>query len=165
MIDGAFLVLLGVLILLGGIAWMRGGVPLLQEGLGRGVQLLLQFALVLAVSFLAAGLAEVLVPGEWVRRALGHDAGVRGILLATVAGALTPAGPFTAMPLAAVLLRSGAATPAVIAYLTGWSLLALHRLVAWEVPILGTRFALLRYGISLVLPVLAGLVARALLRT
>jgi len=59
---------------------------------------------------------------------------------------------------------SGAATSAVIAYLTGWSLLALHRLVAWEVPILGTRFALLRYGVSLALPVLAGLLARALLR-
>lgn len=164
MIDGAFLVLLGVLVALGGLALVRGGAPLLQEGLGRGAQLLIQFSLVLVVSFLAAGLAEVLVPSQWVRGALGHEAGVRGIVLATVAGALTPAGPFTAMPLAAVLLRSGAATSAVIAYLTGWSLLALHRLVAWEVPILGTRFALLRYGVSLALPVIAGLVARALLR-
>lgn len=164
MIDGAFLVLTGVLLVLAGIAYARGGAPLLAEGLGRGVRLLVQFAPALVVSFLAAGLAEALVPSEWVRRQLGHEAGVRGILLATAAGALTPAGPFTAMPLAAVFLRSGAATYAVIAYLTGWSLLALHRLVAWEVPILGTRFALLRYGISVALPVLAGLVARALLR-
>jgi hypothetical protein len=50
----------------------------------------------------------------------------------------------------------------VIAYLTGWSLLAVHRLVAWEVPILGARFALVRYAICAVLPVLAGLLARGL---
>jgi uncharacterized membrane protein YraQ (UPF0718 family) len=163
-IDGVFLVLLGVLLALSAVAWMRGGAPLLRAGLGRGGQLLLQFALVLVVSFLAAGLAEVLVPIDWVKETFGREAGLRGIVLATLAGAVTPAGPFTAMPLAAVFVRSGADTATVIAYLTGWSLLALHRLVAWEVPILGARFALARYGVSLVFPVLAGLLARLLLR-
>ena len=52
----------------------------------------------------------------------------------------------------------------MIAFLTAWSLLALHRLVAWEIPILGWRLAALRYGVSLVIPVLAGLAARALTR-
>lgn len=164
MIDGPLLLLLAVLLGLGLLAWMRGGTPLLREGLGRGGALLLQFSLVLVISFLAAGLAEVLVPSEWVRGALGREAGLRGIVIATAAGALTPAGPFTAMPLAAVFLRSGADVAAVIAYLSGWSLLALHRMVAWEIPILGTRFALLRYGISLGLPVLAGVAARLLIR-
>jgi hypothetical protein len=50
----------------------------------------------------------------------------------------------------------------VIAYLSAWSLLALHRLVAWEVPILGARFALVRYAICVALPILAGLLARGL---
>ena len=68
------------------------------------------------------------------------------------------------MPIAAVMLRAGAATGPVIAFLTAWSLLALHRLVAWEVPILGWRIAALRYGVSLAIPVLAGLAARALTR-
>ena len=54
--------------------------------------------------------------------------------------------------------------PSVVAYLSAWSLLALHRLVAWEVPILGARFALLRYAICLGLPVLAGLLARGFAR-
>jgi hypothetical protein len=52
----------------------------------------------------------------------------------------------------------------VIAFLTAWSLLALHRFVAWEIPILGWQFATLRYGVSLVIPVLAGLTVRALTR-
>ena len=54
---------------------------------------------------------------------------------------------------------------AVVTYLTAWSLLAVHRLVAWEVPILGWRLAALRYGVSLAIPVLAGLAARALARS
>ena len=104
----------------------------------------------------------MLIPREWIQGALGHDSGVRGIVLASAAGVATPAGPFVSLPIAAGLLRAGAAPPAVIAYLTGWSLLAVHRLVAWEVPILGARFALVRYAICAVLPVLAGLLARGL---
>ena len=68
------------------------------------------------------------------------------------------------MPIAAVLLRSGASSAAVVAFVAAWALLAVHRLVAWEVPILGWRFALLRYAVCLVLPVIAGLGTRLLLR-
>lgn len=159
-LDSGLVIVLGMLLVLSILAWMKGGSALLGQGLGRGGELLLQFGLLIAISFLAAGVAEVLVPAEWVRSNFGHDAGVRGLVIASVAGLMTPAGPFTAMPLAAVFLRSGAATSAVVAYLTGWSLLAVHRLVAWEVPILGARFALLRYAVSLLLPLLAGLAVR-----
>jgi len=72
--------------------------------------------------------------------------------------------PFVALPIAAVLRTSGAAAGPVVAYLAGWSLLAIHRLVAWEIPILGLRFAILRYLVSLGLPLAAGLIARAVTR-
>ena len=52
----------------------------------------------------------------------------------------------------------------MVAFLTGWSLLSLHRLVAWEVPNLGLRFSLVRYAVSIVLPVAAGVAARLLTR-
>jgi len=162
--DGALLIVLGMLALLAGIAYAKGGAELLGQGLARGGALLLQFGLLIAISFLAAGVAEVLVPTDWVRAHFGREAGLRGLVFATLAGVMTPAGPFTAMPLAAVFVRSGAATSVVVAYLTAWSLLALHRLVAWEVPILGARFALLRYAVSIVLPLLAGLAVRLLWR-
>lgn len=164
MIDGQVLFLIGVLVVLGGLAYQRGGSALLGEGLGNGLSLLLRFALVIVISFLAAGLAEVLVPRAWVEGALGAESGLRGILLASAAGVITPAGPFVSMPIAVTLIRSGAAPGPVVAFLTGWSVLALHRFVAWEVPILGLRFALLRYGVSLLLPVIAGLLARAITR-
>jgi len=164
-LDLNLMMMLCVLGALSYVAYQRGGGELLSLGLGNGARLLVRFGLIIVVSFLVAGLAERLVPHEWVERTLGDDAGVRGILLATVAGALTPSGPFVSMPIAAAMLRSGAGLGAVVAFLSGWSLLALHRFVAWEIPILGFRFALLRYAISLLLPAAAGLAVRALTRS
>jgi uncharacterized membrane protein YraQ (UPF0718 family) len=163
-IDGTFLALVG---LLGGLALLaraRGGGPLVGEGFAAGWDLLLRFAPVIVVSFLAAGFAQLLIPQDWVRERLGADSGLGGILLATAAGVVTPAGPFVSMPVAAVMIRSGAASGPVVAFLASWALLAVHRLLAWEVPILGWRFAALRYLACAALPIAAGLVARALTR-
>jgi uncharacterized protein len=164
-LDGTLILLLVILAGLSALAWSRGGAELVGQGFASGTNLLLRYALILIVSFLAAGFAEILIPQTWIRESLGTDAGLRGILIASGAGLVTPAGPFVSMPIAALMIRAGAGVGAVVAFLTAWSLLALHRLVAWEVPILGWRFALLRYGLSLVLPVLAGLAARALTRS
>jgi uncharacterized membrane protein YraQ (UPF0718 family) len=162
--DKVFLALFVVLIALIVLAWREGGAEQVRAGLGSGASLLVRYSALLVVSFLAAGLAEVLVPDAWVSRALGEGSGLRGILLATGMGALTPAGPFVSMPVAAVMLRAGAGIGAVVAFVTGWSLLAVHRTVAWELPILGPRVTAIRYGVSIVLPVIAGLLARAVAR-
>ncbi len=164
MIDGTLLVLLAVLAGLAALAWSRGGGAAVAQGFGSGWDLLLRFGPVMVVSFLAAGFADLLIPTDWVRDQLGAGSGVSGIALAAGAGILTPAGPFVSMPIAAVLIRNGAGAGPVVAFLSAWSLLALHRLVAWEVPILGWRFAILRYGTCALLPLLAGFVARALTR-
>ena len=164
-LDAQLLFLVALLGLLLALAWWRGGTELAAAGLVGGGRMLLRFGLLIAVSLVAAGVAEVLVPREWIGDALGAESGLRGILIGTAAGVVTPAGPFVSMPLAAVMLRSGAALGPVVAFVTGWSLLALHRLVAFEAPILGLRFALFRWSLCLVLPVLAGLAARGLSRS
>lgn len=161
-LDAQLFWMLGLLAALAGLAWLRGGESLLRAGLGAGADQLLRYAALIAVSFLAAGFAQVLIPREWIQGALGQDSGLRGILLASAAGIATPGGPFVSLPFAATLLGAGASLPSVVAYVSAWSLLALHRLVAWEVPILGARFAFVRYAICLGLPILAGLLARAL---
>lgn len=163
-IDGTFLVLLAVLGALVLIARARGGDELVAEGLRGGVDLLIRYAPVIVISFLAAGFAERLIPQEWVRARLDADSGLVGVLIGAGAGLITPAGPFVSMPIAAVMIRSGAGAGPVVAFLAAWSLLSIHRLVAWEVPILGWRFAALRYGACVVLPVAAGLLARVFTR-
>jgi hypothetical protein len=161
-LDAQFVAIAVIAVLLGALAWWRGGEALLRDGLGQGLDQILRYGLLIVVSFLAAGFAQVLIPTEWIRGALGEGSGMRGILLATAAGIATPAGPFVSLPIAATLLRVGAEPAAVVSYLSAWSLLAVHRLVAWEVPILGARFALVRYAICIALPILAGLLMRGL---
>lgn len=165
MIDAALLVMLAVVVALAALAFARGGTELVTRGLAQGTGYLLRFGLLIAVSFWAAGLAEAVLPRTWIPTALGPEAGLRGILLATGAGAITPSGPFVAIPIAAAMARSGAGHAALVAYVSAWGLIAVHRLVAWEIPILGPRLALLRWGVSLALPVLAGLAARLLVRS
>ena len=163
-IDGTLMLMLGMVGVLSILAYAKGGFGLVRSGLGDGGHLFIRYAPIIAVSFLAAGLAQILVSHDWVRETLGRDSGLRGILIATAAGIITPSGPFVSMPLAAVMMRSGAGTGPVVAFLTGWSLLALHRFVAWEVPILGWRFAAFRYAVCFALPLVAGLIARAVTR-
>lgn len=161
-VDAQLVVIVVLAAALAALAWLRGGEALVRAGFSEGVSQLVRFGLLIAVSFLAAGFAQVLIPAEWIRSSLGRDAGLRGIVLASAAGVATPAGPFVSLPIAATLLRGGADPAAVVAYLTAWSLLALHRLIAWEVPMLGARFALVRYAICAALPIVAGLLARGL---
>ncbi len=162
--DSTLILMACLLLVLAGLSYLRGGSEMLGQGFSQGGVLLARFAPIIVVSLLAAGFADQLLPRDAMSAWMGEESGLRGILLGTAAGILTPSGPFIAMPLAVVLLRGGAATGAVVAFLSGWALLALHRLVAWEVPILGWRFALLRYAVCLALPVLAGLLARVLVR-
>jgi uncharacterized membrane protein YraQ (UPF0718 family) len=81
--------------------------------------LLYRYALLIVVSFLAAGLASAVLPEQWMARNLGDDSGLRGILLAAAAGVVTPAGPFVSIPIAAVMLKAGAVSGPVVAFLAG----------------------------------------------
>ncbi|MEZ7978610.1 MAG: permease [Myxococcota bacterium] len=163
--DSNFWIVFGLLIALMGLAMNRGGTPLLQEGIGSGAKLFMRFGLVIFLSFMVAGLAESLMPREWISSALGEDSGWKGLMLAAAAGAITPAGPFVSMPLALGMLKAGAAPAAVITFLSAWSLLAIHRLFAWEVPILGASFAFTRWSLCLILPVLVGAASRLVVRS
>ncbi|HLV67352.1 MAG TPA: permease [Polyangiaceae bacterium] len=133
-----------------------------RQGVAEGGKLLFQVGPVLLPAFLLAGMLSVLVSPESLAQWLGRGAGLRALLLGTAAGALTPAGPFVAFPLVAVLLKAGASVGAVTAYVTAWALLGVHRVVAMEIPILGWRFAVVRYTVSLAVPVLTGFLAHLL---
>lgn len=113
--------------------------------------------LLLAVLFAAC--VEVLVPGDVVARWLGQSSGARGIVLAWVAGILTPGGGPIGLTLVAAFVRQGASVPVVLTYLVSLSTLSLIRMPL-EVGILGARLTLLRVAFCLLLPPLVGLAAR-----
>lgn len=114
----------------------------------------------LLLGFGIAGLLQVLVPAEAVVRWLGEEAGWRGILVGWVAGALAPGGPFVSFPILAALAKAGAGLPALITFLTSWSVLGFNRILVWEIPMMGGRFVGARLLLSLLVPPLLGFVAR-----
>ncbi len=112
-----------------------------------------------------AGLVQVLVPREAVARVLGEGAGAKGIALAAAAGPVTPGGPMTSFPIVSAIHAAGAGRAALIAYLTSWSVLGFQRILAWEVPLMGVDFALIRFLSSLPLPFVAAGISSLLPRS
>ncbi len=131
------------------------------EGMKIGLAMLVQILPLLLFAFVVAGMVQVLLPHETIGRWVGMESGLRGILIGSVAGGLTPGGPFVSLPLAAGLMRSGAGAGTMVAYLTAWSLWAVNRL-PMEVGILGWKFTLIRVASTFALPLIAGLIAQAL---
>ena len=154
----AYLSMLGLLIVLGGLVHRHpelGHRPVLRRA-GRQLGPLL---VRLPVALLAASFLAELIPqslfGDW----LGDAAGFQGILIASLIGGLLPGGPMVTFPLILVVARAGAGTPQLIALLTAWACIALHRVLSYELPTLGWPFVWRRLLVSSLLAPLAGLLA------
>jgi uncharacterized membrane protein YraQ (UPF0718 family) len=140
---------------------LRQGPSAVGRGALEAGRLSLEVLPNLVLGFLLAGMLLVALPRDAVAHWMGESAGLRGIAVGTLAGTLTPGGPFLQFPIIASLLKAGAGIGAVTAYIVAWGTLGVQRFLVWELPILGWRTALLRYAASLAGPFVAGLVAQA----
>jgi uncharacterized membrane protein YraQ (UPF0718 family) len=113
---------------------------------------------ILLLGFVIAGLVQVLLPKEVISRWLGAQAGGKGVLIACVAGGLVPGAPYAVLPLAAALYQSGAGLGAVVGFVSAWSLWSVSRLPV-EMALVDPKAALVRYGITFIVPPVAGLLA------
>ena len=130
------------------------------QGLKAAGNMLLQIAPLLIFAFIVAGVIPTLIPQEMISKWVGTESGFRGILIGSVIGGLAPGGPYISLPIAAGLLRAGASMGTMVAFLTGWSLLAFGRLPL-EIGILGWKFVLIRLACTFFFPPIAGLIANA----
>ena len=154
-LDPSTLVLAGLAITFAIVAYFKDpSLPLI--GARNGFAMLAFILPRLIPALILAGLFQVLVPQEVVSRHFGREGGLRAILIATGAGMLTPGGPMVSVPFMVALANSGAALPALVAYMTSWSLFGVHRIIAWEAPLLGWHFVWVRVIPSLAFPVVAG---------
>jgi len=142
------------------IGYQRGGGEHMV-GLKSAGNLLLQIIPLLIFAFIVAGMVQILTPHEIISRWVGAESGFRGLLIGSVLGGLMPGGPMTSLPVAAGLLRVGASVGTMVAFLTGWSLLAFSRLPL-EIGLLGWKFALIRLACVFFFPPIAGLIANKL---
>jgi len=130
------------------------------EGLKDGWKLFWGIFPALVLAFIAAGMIGKVLPREAMTRLLGEESGIRGLMIGTVAGALTPGGPFVQFPIVAALLKSGAGVAPLMAYITSWSLLGINRFLIYEVNLLGWKLATCRMAASLIFPVIIGILTR-----
>lgn len=128
-------------------------------GVKSAMGMIVEILPLLVFVFIVAGMVQVLLPNELISKWVGVESGMRGILIGTVAGGLTPGGPFVSLPIVAGLLRSGASVGTMVAFVTGWSLVAVSRL-PMEVGILGWKFTLIRIGCTFFFPPIAGFLAQ-----
>ncbi len=130
-----------------------------RPALATGWSMLKPLMLRLPLAILAASFLSQLLPKAAVAQLLGAQSGLPGILLAAIIGGLFPGGPMVSFPIVIAVYQAGAGTPQIVALLTAWSVYAIHRVMAFELPMLGARFVLFRLAVSLLLPVIAGILA------
>lgn len=152
----ATIAMLIIALVLVGFAWAR---HVHVEGLWLGLRMFASIVPLLIAVFAIAGLVEVLVPKERVAGLLGDQAGFRGIILGSLAGAVTPGGPYVSFPLVATIYHAGAGIGTIVAFVTAWSLWAVARL-PMEIGIVGPRVTLARIVSTFVFPPIAGVIAR-----
>ena len=154
-LDLSTFVLAGLALALGIVAYLKDpSLPLV--GARNGLSMLAFILPRLVPALILAGLFQVLIPQEIVSRHFGREGGLKALVIATGAGMLTPGGPMVSVPFMVALAHSGAALPALVAYMTSWSLFGVQRIIAWEAPLMGWKFVWVRVVPSLAFPVVAG---------
>lgn len=128
-----------------------------HKGLKRALEQFLILAPRMFCALIAAGFIAKLIPSEVIARYLGNEAGMTAVLIASLTGIIVPAGPAIAFSIAAVFAHAGASVPALIAFITSWSIFAAHRIFIYEIPLLGLSFLRMRLIAVAATPLLAGL--------
>ena len=114
----------------------------------------------LVAAILLAGFIEVLIPPQMLRSWLGGERMGQGILIGWAAGLALPGGPYVFFPVAANLVKSGAAPGALIALLTAKTLVSPIRMLTYEAPLLGWPLTLARFVPGVLLPPIMGLIGQ-----
>lgn len=162
--DRVFIIVALVAIATGVVLYEVKGAAAVAEALRDDLRVFTVFIVFLPAVLMLASIVEVMLPKSAVERWLGVGSGFKGIAVATFAGAFTPGGPFLAFPMVLALYRAGADWAPLITYITSWSILSMPRLLVFEIPFAGGELASVRYLSCLILPPIAGLLARYITR-
>ena len=133
-----------------------------RQSLKIAGQSLVKLLPLLIAIFGLVGLFQEFLPPELVTQWLGESSGVVGLLIGASAGAVAIGPPLAAYPLAGSLLDAGAWPPAIAAFILSWISVGIITL-PFEAQTFGSRFALLRNGISFLAAMVSGLLLGVLL--
>ncbi len=162
--EPSFLFLLAFATATGTACYVFKGPEVFWAAFREHVGLLVAILPVIAGAVLLGAFLQALVPPGYVRSRLGEGSGGRGIAIGSVLGVFVPGGPMISMPLLLAVIEAGADLAACVAFYMSWSLLALVRIIQWELPLMGWKFAAIRFLSAVPLPFLAGFIAVPLFR-
>jgi len=154
--NPGLLIIYALMIVLGAVA-LSGGVERFRLGVIRGIEQIIRLLPRMLCALVGAGFLVKLIPTNMISGLLGADAGFLAIIIGTMTGILIPAGPVVSFSIAAVFANEGASVAALVAFITSWSVHALHRIIIFEIPLLGLSFLRLRLLSVMILPLIAGL--------
>jgi uncharacterized membrane protein YraQ (UPF0718 family) len=162
-VTGTQLLLIGLALAALLLTLRRGGLPAGRRALRDTGESIARVLPILLVAIPMAALLAQLIPPDLAAAWLGPESGLTGVLVAAAIGGFIPGGPFVSFPLVLTFIKAGAGAAQMVALITAWAILGVHRVLTWELPVLGPRFVAIRLISGAALPVLAGLVAQALL--
>lgn len=158
--NSATLILWAIAFVLLVVSW-RKGTDTIKKGFNLAWITTKQNALLIFLAFIITGFVNILSPEELIQTWIGPGSGWRGIASAEFLGMLLPGGPYVVFPIIAILIQAGAGIAPVITLITSWSTQSLLT-ISYELPFMGWRFTLIRWGIGLLIPLLTGFIVLAL---
>ena len=128
-----------------------------REGLVKGGRMLWKMAPLLTLAFLLTGFLKVLLPPEVINVFIGEEAGWRGVVLGVIAGVAVASPPYAIFPIISLLYEKGASLSVAVAFIISWSV-ANAATLAFEIPIMGYKFSVLRVSLTISIPFIAALI-------
>lgn len=116
----------------------------------------------LSVLLLIGFVLSVLTPAQ-ISSLIGGDSGWLGVILASILGSITLIPGFIAFPLAAALIKSGAGTMQIAAFISTLMMVGIVTLPL-EIKFFGKKAAYLRNGLAFVFSLLVALMMGVLLK-
>jgi len=153
-VFAAFAVIMGVL------CYFVLGPEAFDEAVSNDLKQIISILPRIIAALTLAGFIWILLPKDRFSQLVGRYRGFTGLVLAEIAGIITPGGPASAFPFLAIIGRAGADRGILVTYITSWALLGVQRILVWDLPFMGAEMTTTRFLVSLPLPILAGMIAQ-----
>jgi uncharacterized membrane protein YraQ (UPF0718 family) len=122
-----------------------------------------EMLMILPPVFFLVGMLDQWVPREVIGKYVGHESGIKGMVISLLLGSATVGPLYAGFPLAAMLLKKGARMSNVVAFLTSKAAAEVP-LIVMESKFLGARFALVRVSLTFVAAIAMGWIMEQLSR-
>jgi len=132
------------------------------QALKIGLRALLLMLPVILTMIIFIGLLLSFLPHEKIGELIGEQSGLGGVLITGFFGAILHIPSLIAFPMAASMLKAGAAITAVAAFITTLTMIGIVTLPV-EIKELGAKFALYRNGISFIMAIIIALIMGVIL--